>query len=130
MVAASYAPQLVAFQQAAPVASAQALPGPIAPVIKSVAASQPKSVKTPMAPRPGLDSNLIPAKRKMRPTLLRVILAKAAQHEVPLAEATFVTQSVQYDLQGAPVLTTCFWRVTEDSAGHKTVETAYFVRKI
>jgi hypothetical protein len=66
----------------------------------------------------------------MRPTRPRVMLAKSSVPEIPLAEATFVTQSVQYDLQGSPVLTTCFWRVTQDSAGRRTVETTYFVRKI
>jgi beta-lactamase regulating signal transducer with metallopeptidase domain len=130
LIAAPYAPQLVAFQQAAPAVSTQALPGPIAPVSRSVAVSEPKLAKMPVAPRPGVDSNLIPAKRKMRPTRPRVMLAKSSVPEIPLAEATFVTQSVQYDLQGSPVLTTCFWRVTQDSAGRRTVETTYFVRKI
>ena len=76
-----------------------------------------------------VDSSLVPAKQKMRPARPRVMLAKSPVQEIP-SEATFVTQTVQYDLQGSPILTTCFWRVTRDSAGRKLVETTYFVRKI
>jgi hypothetical protein len=130
LVAVPYAPQMVAFHAVVPAVSARAPAGPIVPVRKSVAASQPKLVKVPVAPGTGADSNLIPAKRKIRATPPRVILAKSSIQEIPLAQATFVTQSVQYDLQGSPVLTTCFWRITQDSAGRKTVETRYFVRKI
>jgi beta-lactamase regulating signal transducer with metallopeptidase domain len=130
LVSAPYVPQLVAFQQATPAVSAQVLPGPIVPVTSSVAASQPKLVKVTVAPRSGTDSKVIPAKRKMRIKPPRVMLAKSSEREIPLAEATFVTQSLQYDLQGTPVLTTCFWRITQDRAGRKTVETTYFVRKI
>ena len=130
MVAALYAPQLVAFQPEAPAVSARALAGPVDPVSKSVVGSEPKWVKMPVAPRTGVDSSLIPAKQKMRPARPRVMLAKSPVQETPLSEATFVTQTVQYDLQGSPILTTCFWRVTRDSAGRKLVETTYFVRKI
>ena len=130
MVAAPYAPQLVAFQPEAPAVSARALAGPVVPVSKSVVGSEPKWVKMPVAPRTGVDSSLIPAKQKMRPARPRVMLAKSPVQETPLSEATFVTQTVQYDLQGSPILTTCFWRVTQDSAGRKLVETTYFVRKI
>jgi hypothetical protein len=58
------------------------------------------------------------------------MLAKSLVQKIPLSEATFVTQTVQYDLQGSPILTTCFWRVMQDSAGRQLVETTYFVGKI
>ena len=132
LVSAPYAPQLVAFQErsysrdAANDKAPRVVAVPVAMKESFAKAAQPgSSTYPPVVPMP------VAARLKLRSTTKpHLTLAKAIRPEMPLPETTFVMQSVRFDSQGSPVLTLCVWRVMEDSRGHKTVETTYFVRKI
>jgi beta-lactamase regulating signal transducer with metallopeptidase domain len=119
LVAAPYAPQLVAFQDTSPSAlvAKHVVPVELLPVVweaeaKSRAAVVPVKLKLHSAPKP------------------RIVMAQATQQAMQPPDMTMMVRSVGFDAQGSQVMTLCIWRVTEGKDGLRQVETMYVVTKI
>jgi hypothetical protein len=114
LMAAPYAPQLVAFQDITPAPVVATFHPPAAPSVFKQAAANHEVVQS---------ASLVPVKMKLRSApRSRVVMAR---EEVAAPDMTMMMRSVGFDAQGSQVMTLCIWRVTDGK-----VETMFFVTRI
>ncbi len=122
VVAAPYAPRLVAFQKRAPIAQQSVATIDSAPSLTLASAGPTARAEQPRVTSARLDTRppVMPAKarnNRHRPALLRASIGE----RTPRPEILVVTQSAEFD-SGSAVWTLCIWRVNPDNPTQRRIE--------